>query len=85
MSSNKKQVRVAVVGMGIGRPNGSALLSSLQEDFSQTGFAIVPNLFTRDEVQALKMESIGILKAVKEETSHVARHGVHVGTEHASA
>ena len=54
-------------------------LSSLQEDFSQTGFAIVPNLFTRDEVQALKMESIEILKAVKEETGHVAGHGVHVG------
>ena len=54
-------------------------LSSLQEEFSQIGFAVVPNLFTRNEVQALKMESIEILKAVKEETGHVAGNGVHVG------
>ena len=53
--------------------------SSIQAEFTQTGFAIVPNLYSRNEVQALKMECIEILKSVEEETGHVAGHGVHVG------
>ena len=54
-------------------------LSSLQQQFTQAGFAIVPNLFSRSEVQQLKMECIDILKAVKDETGHVAGNGVYVG------
>ena len=52
---------------------------TLRDDFIQTGFAIVPNLFTRSEVQRLKLECIDILAAVKAETGAVAGHGVHVG------
>ena len=54
-------------------------LSELRANFEETGFAIVPNLFTRNEVQKLKLECIDILEAVREETGHVAEHGVHVG------
>lgn len=54
-------------------------LSELRANFEETGFAIVPNLFTRNEVQKLKLECIDILEAVREETGHVAGHGVHVG------
>lgn len=57
----------------------SANISSLKEEFTQKGFAIVPNLFSRSEVQQLKIECIDILKAVKAETGHEAGHGVHVG------
>ncbi len=53
--------------------------STLQSDFENTGFAIVPNLFSRDEAQRLKQECIDILKAVKEETGHEAGNGVLVG------
>ena len=53
--------------------------STLQSDFENTGFAIVPNLFSRDEAQRLKQECIDILKAVKEDTGHEAGHGVYVG------
>ena len=53
--------------------------STLQNDFENTGFAIVPNLFSRDEAQRLKQECIDILKAVKEETGHESGHGVYVG------
>ena len=42
-------------------------MSTLRDDFIQTGFAIVPNLFTRSEVQRLKLECIDILAAVKAE------------------
>ena len=54
-------------------------ITTLRNDFVQTGFAIAPNLFTRGEVQRLKSECIDILKAVKAETGAVAGHGVHVG------
>ncbi len=54
-------------------------LAKLHDDFSQNGYAIVPNLYTRDEVQSLKLESINILEAVRKETGAVAGHGVHVG------
>lgn len=54
-------------------------LSTLSDDFNQTGFAIVPNLFQRDEVQSLKLECIHILETVKKETGSVAAHGVQVG------
>lgn len=53
--------------------------STLQNDFENTGFAIVPNLFSRDEAQRLKQECIDILKAVKEETGHDVGNGVYVG------
>ncbi len=54
-------------------------LAKLHDDFSQNGYAIVPNLYTRDEVQSLKLESINILEAVRKETGAAAGHGVHVG------
>ena len=54
-------------------------LKTLRDDFNQTGFAIVPNLFKRDEVQQLKSECIDILETVQKETGSVAGHGVHVG------
>lgn len=54
-------------------------LAALRNDFVETGFAIVPNLFTRDEAQRLKLECIDILEAVKAETGHVPGHGVYVG------
>lgn len=54
-------------------------LATLRDDFAQTGFAIVPNLFTQEEAQRLKLECIDILEAVKKETGAVAGHGVHVG------
>ena len=54
-------------------------ITTLRNDFVQTGFAIASNLFTRDEVQRLKLECIDILEAVKTETGAVAGHGVHVG------
>ena len=57
----------------------NADMSALHEDFNQTGFAVVPNLFTRDEVQRLKGECIEILNAVEKETGSVAGNGVHVG------
>ncbi|MCG9127792.1 phytanoyl-CoA dioxygenase family protein [Candidatus Poribacteria bacterium] len=53
--------------------------SALQRDFNNTGFAIVPNLFSRDEAQRLKHECIDILTAVKEETGNEIGHGVYVG------
>ena len=53
--------------------------SDLQTNFEKTGFAIVPNLFTRSEVRKLKLECIDILNVVKKETGHVAGHGVYVG------
>ena len=40
-------------------------ITTLHNDFVETGFAIAPNLFTRDEVQRLKSECIDILAAVK--------------------
>ncbi len=54
-------------------------LKTLRDDFDQTGFAIVPNLFKRNEVQRLKLECIDILEKVRKETGSVAGHGVHVG------
>ena len=54
-------------------------MTTLRNDFTRNGFAIVPNLFTRSEVQRLKLECIDILEAVKAETGTVAGHGVHVG------
>ena len=54
-------------------------LSKIRDDFNQTGYAIVPNLYKRDEVQSLKLESINILEAVKKKTGAVPGHGVHVG------
>lgn len=54
-------------------------LTTLREDFNQTGFAIVPNLFDRAEVQRLKLECINILEKVEKETGSVSGHGVHVG------
>ena len=54
-------------------------LAKLHDDFKQTGYAIVPNLYTRDEAQSLKLECIEILEAVRKETGSVAGHGVHVG------
>ncbi len=59
--------------------------TTLKEDFERTGFAIVPNLFTRKEVQHLKQECIDILAAVKEETGSVAGNGVLVGLAARSA
>ena len=53
--------------------------TTLRNDFSRDGFAIAPNLFTRSEVQRLKLECIDILEAVKAETGTVAGHGVYVG------
>lgn len=57
---------------------------TLCDNFAETGFAIVPNLFTRPEVLRLKSECIDILAAVKAETGvdtvdTVAGHGVYVG------
>lgn len=54
-------------------------MATLCNDFARDGFAIVPNLFTRSEVQRLKLECIDILEAVKAETGTGAGHGVHVG------
>lgn len=53
--------------------------STLRADFEQSGFAIVPSLFSRIEVQRLKLECIDILETIKAETGHVPDHGVHVG------
>ena len=53
--------------------------ATLRNDFARDGFAIAPNLFTRSEVQRLKLECIDILEAVKAETGAVAGHGVYVG------
>ena len=53
--------------------------STLRDDFNKTGYAIVPNLFSRDEVQSLKLECIDILETVKKETGSEQGHGVHVG------
>ncbi len=54
-------------------------LETLCDDFNQTGFSIVPNLFSRNEVQSLKFECIDILEAVRKETESVAGNGVLVG------
>ncbi len=54
-------------------------LRTLKGKFDKTGYAIVPNLFTRKEAQQLKFECIDILDAVKAETGNVAGHGVCVG------
>ncbi len=54
-------------------------LTTIRDDFNQTGFAIVPNLFSRDDVQRLKSECINIMETVRKETGSVAGHGVHVG------
>ena len=54
-------------------------LTTLSDDFNRTGFAIVPNLFKRDEVQRLKLECIDILEEHRKEHGSVAGHGVHVG------
>lgn len=54
-------------------------LKTVRDDFNQTGFAIVPNLFSRDDVQRLKAECINIMETVRKETGSVAGHGVHVG------
>ena len=54
-------------------------MTTLRDDFTRDGFAVAPNLFTRDEAQRLKSECIDILKAVKAETGAAAGHGVHVG------
>ena len=54
-------------------------LTTVRDDFNQTGFAIVPNLFSRDDVQRLKSECINIMETVRKETGSVAGHGVHVG------
>ena len=54
-------------------------METIRNDFVRDGFAIVPNLFTRSEVQRLKLECIDILEAVKAETGTGAGHGVYVG------
>ena len=54
-------------------------MTQLRTDFAKDGFAIVRNLFTRDEVQRLKSECIAVLKAAEAETGNVAGHGVYVG------
>lgn len=54
-------------------------ITTLHNDFVETGFAIAPNLFQRDEVQRLKSECIDIQEAVKAETGAAPGHGVHVG------
>ena len=54
-------------------------LETLRDDFNQTGFAIIPNLFSRNEVQSLKLECIDILDAVRKETESAAGNGVLVG------
>ena len=54
-------------------------LETLCDDFNQTGFSIVPNLFSRNEVQSLKLECIDILEAVRKETESAAGNGVLVG------
>ena len=54
-------------------------LTTVRDDFNQTGFAIVPNLFSRDDVQRLKSECINIMETVRKETGSVAGYGVHVG------
>ena len=54
-------------------------MTTLHDDFLRDGFVIAPNLFTRSEVQRLKLECIDILEAVKAETGTVAGHGVYVG------
>lgn len=54
-------------------------LTNVRDDFNRTGFAIVPNLFSRDDVQRLKSECINIMETIRKETGSVAGHGVHVG------
>ncbi len=54
-------------------------LAKLHDDFNLTGYAIVPNLYTRREVQSLKLECIEILEAYRKKMGAVAGHGVHVG------
>ncbi len=54
-------------------------MKTVCSDFEEIGFAIVPNLFSRSEVQRLKLECIDILEAVKAETGAVPGHGVYVG------
>ena len=56
-------------------------IPTICNSFAETGFAIMPNLFTRTEVQRLKSECVDILAAVKAETGveNVAGHGVYVG------
>ena len=56
-------------------------IPTLCDSFAETGFAIVPNLFTRAEAQRLKSECIDILAAVAAEkgVDTVAGHGVYVG------
>lgn len=54
-------------------------LTTVRDDFNQTGFAIVHNLFNRDEVQRLKSECIDIMDTVRKETGTAPGHGVHVG------
>lgn len=60
-------------------------LAAVRADFEQTGFAIVPHLFSRDEVQQLKQECINILAVVKEETGSTPGNGVLVGLAQRSA
>ena len=50
-------------------------MTTIREDFAENGFAIARNLFTRAEVQRLKLECIDILKAVNVDPGH----GVYVG------
>ncbi len=51
----------------------------ISTDFTRDGFAIVPNLFTRNEAEGLKSECMAIMEAVKAETGTAPGHGVHVG------
>jgi phytanoyl-CoA hydroxylase len=64
----------------------SPSLKEIRETFTENGFAIIPNLFKRAEVQALKGEIRQILETVRREAAEagrapeaVADHGVYVG------
>ncbi len=56
-------------------------MTTFRNDFDRIGFAIARNLFTRNEAQQLKLESINILETVKTERGGepAAGHGVYVG------
>ena len=61
-------------------------LTEISDTFAQNGFAIVPHLFNRAEVQALKAEICEILDTVRREAietgkdpEQIAGHGVYVG------
>jgi ectoine hydroxylase-related dioxygenase (phytanoyl-CoA dioxygenase family) len=61
-------------------------IHELREQFQQDGYFIVPNLFSREETQALKTEIQRVLEEVRQEAitkgqdpKRVAAHGVYVG------